>query len=123
MRASLRLVCARLTLAVFLAGLGLPLVSTSHLRWDDDVDCGSGVLAPHQAVRRVSGEAAPAPAAQHCALCHWLRAVASAAPVPVIEPLPGFIAARQAPNAKAVQPALGASTLPGGRAPPLPQLS
>jgi hypothetical protein len=93
MTSGLRRACAHLTLTVFIVGLALPLASRSHLRWDDDLDCGSGILAVgHERAQIDVPQAAPSTAQEHCALCHWLRAVATAAPVPVAAAIPGFVA-------------------------------
>lgn len=64
-------------LATFVGSLSLPLVSFSHLLQDDDRACGSVLLALGHPWAQLE---APHPSlpADHCALCHWLRAVGGA---------------------------------------------
>jgi hypothetical protein len=65
---------AALSLAIFVATFGLPLVSQSHAL-GDDVDAGWGergivVCHPETAVETPKRAADD----EHCAICHWLRA-------------------------------------------------
>jgi hypothetical protein len=66
--------------AFTLGSFALPIANSSHPIWDDDAACGGadyvGPARPHLQFEAVH----PLTPAGHCALCHWLRAVGSAAP-------------------------------------------
>jgi hypothetical protein len=68
---------ALVALSAFVGSLSLPLLSFGHLALDDDTACGSVVMAFGQPGTRV-GLPQSSPRAQHCPLCHWLRAVGGA---------------------------------------------
>jgi hypothetical protein len=68
---------ALLALAAFVGTFSLPLISVGHLAFDDDRACGSIELAGYGADARFAPAQAPIPQ-NHCALCHWLRAVGGA---------------------------------------------
>jgi hypothetical protein len=78
MRASLRRLFGLLTLAAFLGSLALPLLPATHFDWNDDTACGAVGLAGSRGDRVSTIPASSAP--RHCELCHWLRAMGSAAP-------------------------------------------
>jgi hypothetical protein len=62
------------TLVVFVASLGLPMVSFGHYGLEDDLACGSVSLTEaHPGVQL--DQARPKLPPNHCAVCHWLRAV------------------------------------------------
>jgi hypothetical protein len=65
---------ALLALSTFVGSLSLPLVSFGHLTLDDDRACGSVVLDAGQPWAQFE-PIRPSLPADHCALCHWLRAV------------------------------------------------
>lgn len=77
MTIGLRRLTAQVALAVFLGVLTLPVLSPSHLRADDDIDCGSADLVLRNPTPQL-GLPTPPATRQHCALCHWQRAVRSA---------------------------------------------
>jgi hypothetical protein len=68
---------ALLALCVFSGSLSLPLLSFGHFTFDDDAACGSVSLTrPHPGVQFETARRPLPP--DHCALCHWLRAVGGA---------------------------------------------
>jgi hypothetical protein len=74
-----------------LCGLLLSLALPAHALRETDPDCGP-VTAAIDHVRTTLETATPTEAAQHCAFCHWMRALSGAAPSADITPVPGFIA-------------------------------
>jgi hypothetical protein len=80
MPARLRRLGGWLTLAAFFGVLAVPVVAGVHLAWNDDSFCEEADLAPRHATQ-LTTEHAPIDAS-HCAVCHWMRAVASATPRP-----------------------------------------
>ena len=103
MRTGLRRLFGHLTLTVFLASLCLPFLTASHFAWDDDPACGSDVLAPAHATTQFE-PVIPGPVAQHCAICHWLRALGSASPAGSPSARPFIEARREAPARDFVAP-------------------
>ena len=65
---------ALVTLVAFVASLGLPVFSLSHYALDDDTACGSIQLTTTQSGAQLE-QKRPSLPLQHCAICHWLRAV------------------------------------------------
>jgi hypothetical protein len=70
---------ARVVLTVFVVGLAVPVLAAGHGPAEDDTFCapflpsaGHPTLQFEQVLPPVTGE--------HCAICHWLRAVSGAAP-------------------------------------------
>jgi hypothetical protein len=112
-----RRIFAPVTLVVFLASLILPLVPGAHGVWDDDMDGGVGLSPDAYAVAVVQPLPPPTPA-EHCALCHWLSALAGAAPAQTVSPVPGLEGRQQLYSFSAERPVqpelLGGSS----RAPP-----
>jgi len=89
MTAALRRWFGLFTLLAFISGLSVPLFMATHARWDDDLACGSGVFsAGHKTA--VSQTAPATKRAEHCAVCHWLRAMGSASAAAAFVALPGF---------------------------------
>ena len=82
MRAPLRRLFGFLTLAVFLGSLGLPLLPATHFDWNDDTACGATGFAAGRKDAFSAAKTPPVP--QHCAICHWLRAMGAAAPGHVV---------------------------------------
>jgi hypothetical protein len=72
-----------LTLSAFLGAFALPLSSASHLPWGDDADCGPSVALAANRPAQLDTPTTPAPH-DHCALCHLLREISGAAPVPAV---------------------------------------
>jgi hypothetical protein len=73
-----------IALMVFVGGLITPLASPNHLRWDDDLDCGSGVLAlGHLNAGIGVDEHLPAAARAHCTICHLQRALTGSVMAPL----------------------------------------
>ena len=76
MRRSHRHFSALLALVAFAASFALPFVAPRHA-WIIDPDAGwgmpvlAGVAAPEITTP------APAPEGEHCAICHWMRALGS----------------------------------------------
>ena len=68
---------ALLALTALGGSLSLPLVNFSHLTLDDDRACGSVVLALGHPWAQFESPRPSLPD-DHCALCHWLRAVGGA---------------------------------------------
>jgi hypothetical protein len=60
----------------FAGSFGLPFFSASHLSGLDDEACGQVVLATHSKTQFQG--VTPIPPPQHCAYCHWQRAVGGA---------------------------------------------
>jgi hypothetical protein len=69
---------AKLVLVTFVAALALPLVSRDHLQDSDDADCGWGSLVVRDRTPHVTVPVAPTDTG-HCAICHWLQSIRSAA--------------------------------------------
>jgi|SRR5688572_30232558 hypothetical protein len=73
-----RRVVAWIVVAVLVAAQGLPALSSRHLFADADAACGPTLAAGHSASQfeavRTGG------ADEHCAICHWIRAVNGASP-------------------------------------------
>jgi len=70
---------AWIAVTAFALGFALPLANSSHPIWDDDACAAADVVGPTHPHQQFEGVHQPTPAG-HCALCHWLRAVSSAAP-------------------------------------------
>jgi hypothetical protein len=70
-------VVALVALAAFVGTLGLPLIASRHA-FGDDVDLGWGEqqIGPGHPITQIE-RVRPAPADDHCALCHWARALGS----------------------------------------------
>ena len=69
---------AWIVVAVLVAAQGLPALSSRHLFADADAECGPVLAIGHTAAQF---EAVRTPLAdEHCAICHWMRAVNGAAP-------------------------------------------
>lgn len=68
---------AWVALAAFLGSVGLPFVSASHMLADDDAACGQVSLVNHHPVVQFE-RSTPASPLEHCAICHWQRAVSGA---------------------------------------------
>ncbi len=72
-----RRVVALAALVTFATSLALPLVSTRHALADDpDVGWGGRPLVSAHAVARLNA-LIPSDASEHCAICHWMRALGS----------------------------------------------
>jgi hypothetical protein len=115
MAAWFRRVFAPLTLAVFLCTLALPLVPGVHVQWDDDEDGGPVGLERYAAVFQNSPATPPA---GHCALCHWLHALASVTVGEPVSATPGFFLRELLRPAFAQSPAQPARSQGSSRAPP-----
>lgn len=74
---------AWVALLAFLGGLGLPFLNARHFGYDDDAACGQISLFNGHTQQQYEATAAPIPR-DHCALCHWQRAVGGAAPSPAV---------------------------------------
>jgi hypothetical protein len=61
----------------FVAGLCLPLFS-GHFLLDDDTACQTDVLVEITSQPPDLHTAQPEPPLEHCALCHWQRAISGA---------------------------------------------
>jgi len=79
MRLSARRLRVWITLAAFLGTFAVPVATLGHFTADDDAACGQiSPVAGHLTTQFESPQAAPP--LEHCALCHWLRAVGGASP-------------------------------------------
>jgi hypothetical protein len=119
MSSALRRLFAPLTLAVFLCTLALPLFPGAHVTWDDDEDGAPG-MAPERYAMAVIQPPAASPIETHCALCHWLHALAGATVGQSISTTPGFVnivLVQPVPTRSPVQPT---RTHGASRAPPAP---
>jgi hypothetical protein len=74
----LRHAIARGLLATFLVGLTAPALSARHGATGDDASCGPGLVNGHPVEQ--FEPVLPPVVDDHCALCHWLRAVGGASP-------------------------------------------
>jgi hypothetical protein len=113
---------AWVALLAFLGGLALPFLNSKHFGADDDAACGQVSLYSGHTRLEFRAEPPPAPR-DHCALCHWQRAVGGASPA---SPLAAF--SNLAPDALRPVPATrvaGASAVRQrpSRAPPASILS
>jgi len=105
-------------LSAFVGGLSLPLLSLGHLALDDDTACGSVVMAFGQPGTRVESQEPSLPA-QHCPLCHWLRAVGGARTADAVTTLAWLEPSASAPGVAPVwHPVLVVTERPS-RAPPV----
>jgi hypothetical protein len=84
-----------LTLSAFLGAFALPLSAASHLPWGDDADCGPSVALAANRPAQVDTPPAASPHG-HCALCHLLREISGATPVPAVSAPPRSGTARVA---------------------------
>lgn len=109
---------ALLALTAFVGSLSLPLVNFGHLTLDDDRACGSIVLALGHPWAQLESPAQSLPA-DHCALCHWLRAVGGSRTSTVVTTLTWLEPGEPAPVPElARRPALLVIERPS-RAPPV----
>ena len=109
---------ALLALSAFVGSLSLPVVGFGHLTLDDDRACGSVVMALSHPGVQVD---APRPSLplDHCALCHWLRAVGGSRTATVVTTLTWLEPSAPAPvPALAKRPSILATERPS-RAPPV----
>jgi hypothetical protein len=67
---------AWLALGIFIGGLALPIVSPAH-PVDDDQDTPGVALISHHPWSEIASVLPPA-VPQHCAICHWERALSGA---------------------------------------------
>ena len=76
MNAHWRRLLALATAIAFAASLGLPFVSPQHA-WvnDPDAEWSLPLVSAHPGAHFQAGSARPAP--EHCAICHWMRALGS----------------------------------------------
>ena len=91
-----RQLTAWIALAAFAAGLLLPISFARH-SWTDDPDLGWGEpqLVNRHPVTQIEA-VRPAAAAEHCAICHWLRALGSSVTsAKVRHPVLAFAGTRQ----------------------------
>ena len=92
-----RLVVFTATFA-FLGGFALPMFSSHDVGADDDAACNDAVIAAgytsaHPQISSLT--AAP----EHCAYCHWLRAVTGASAAPMVRlTQPGSRSVRVTPS-------------------------
>jgi hypothetical protein len=108
---------AWLVLVSFAASLVLPYVAPGHASLNDDPRCtlvsfdGSSTL--------LIGDPPPGKADGHCAVCHWLRAIAGAQPVSagMCAQMPEQVAAAAGPLASRLPS--NVSGQPLSRAPPV----
>jgi mono/diheme cytochrome c family protein len=96
MFAALRRPFSRLVVLLCVAAILLPAASRSHVLWDDDPACGSTLSLPDGGARQI-GAGTHSSSPTHCAVCHWLRAIAGAEPVNTASTLLGL-----APQAVAI---------------------
>jgi len=68
-----------LLLTVFFGASAVPLAGALHPSWTDDLACGAAELGPRHPTEQIEAKETPVPAA-HCAICHWMRAVAGVRP-------------------------------------------
>lgn len=108
-------------LVCLIGGMLFPLLSPSHLQWDDDLDCGSGVLAlGHQHTAIAADQHAPPPLRTHCTICHLQRALTLTVLAEPPQLVPRWTWAElRVPPASRWQSALFAPAQPS-RAPPSP---
>lgn len=64
-------------IVTFVAGLCLPLFS-GHFLLDDDTACQTDVLVSRTARAQAIQTAQPVAPLEHCAICHWQRAISGA---------------------------------------------
>jgi hypothetical protein len=78
-----------LMVVVMMAGLLVPSLARTHPLWETDRDCGPVIASDAHALIRFEPVVPPA-AAEHCAFCHWLRAVGGASPSAFVSATPGL---------------------------------
>jgi hypothetical protein len=77
MPGALRRFVGRLTLLAFVSSLLVPVVTASHLAGEDDPACSPESVAAGHRTAQLEDRTPPS-TARHCAVCHWLRAMATA---------------------------------------------
>ena len=94
MFAALRRLYGRFAVALCALSVLLPATVEGHAFWSsDDPACAQTIAAPVQTATHVT--AAPASdSSGHCALCHWLRAIAGTMPSEAA-PLPSRLEVRE----------------------------
>ncbi|HYN08335.1 MAG TPA: hypothetical protein VES67_13205 [Vicinamibacterales bacterium] len=104
-------------LVVFAASLALPYLTPRHASLSDDAACTTTVL-PGDAEQRIEGDR-PARSDGHCAVCHWLRAVAGVRPAPL--GTLAYVPLRFDASGRSSQPVMSAADLGRqlSRAPPV----
>jgi hypothetical protein len=83
-----RRVTAWMSLAAFLAVLAMPMLPGLHTAAQAEADC-AGVGRPGVG-RAIGADSAVPIGADHCVMCHWLRAARSATVRPVASAAPSF---------------------------------
>ena len=76
---SFRRASAWVVLAAFVSSLAVPVLGTGHAQLEDDASCDPYVLGGGHPTEQFEVVLPPL-ADDHCAICHWLRAVGGAAP-------------------------------------------
>jgi hypothetical protein len=87
----------RVAVLAALCGLLVPLAMSGHPPWETDEDCGPVVFGAHRTTEIETD--LPTSSPEHCAYCHWLRAISGVAPSgvgPVVPPTPTTLAFRPA---------------------------
>ena len=92
MFAAMRRLFGRLAVVFCVCSVLLPAAAESGARWNDDPECASDGSSPNLPSRLAAGttRAANAPGSTHCAICHWLRAIAGAVPTELASTLLGL---------------------------------
>jgi hypothetical protein len=80
----------RVIVLLCVAAILLPAASRSHVLWDDDPTCGSTLGLPDGGARQI-GAGAHSSSPAHCAVCHWLRAIAGAEHIDTVSTLLGLV--------------------------------
>jgi hypothetical protein len=91
MHAAARKAAAYLALLVFAGSLGLASLPSRHVLVGLDADCASPLFIGHQTTQVTQDAQSRAASAEHCVLCHWLRAVGNSKPALVVSSAPSLV--------------------------------
>ena len=119
MRVAARKAIACLSLLVFTGSLALSSLPSRHVLVGLDADCASPFVLGHQDTQLDDATRAQSAPAEHCVLCHWLRAVGNARPAPTGVSAPAVIRRESASIARHVVPRDAARSDAPSRAPPV----
>jgi len=74
--------CAELLLSVIVLTLSAPALASGHLEGRGRLTCPESALGSAHPVEQFES-VLPSVDAEHCPLCHWMRAVSNSVPVPM----------------------------------------
>jgi hypothetical protein len=91
MHAAARKASAYLALLVFAGSLGLASLPSRHMLVGLDADCASPLFIGPQTTQVTQDAPSRTAPAEHCVLCHWLRAAGNSKPALVVCSAPSLV--------------------------------